>query len=259
MLESQRRRGLHWINSKYIYGRLPLLHTIIFLIEMVIVGRLVAKFNQYYDKRPLLTTMVTNAVLGGIADTVAQTISAYKTRNAMLPLVNQRSLISDGIELEDVNEKPARLSPDLHPASTGPHPFDFERTIRFMSYGFIMTPLQFKWFGLLTKLFPLTATSATVPALKRVAMDQLIFAPLGLCCFFTFMTVAEGGGKRQVVKKFQDIYVPTLRANYVLWPAVQVLNFRVMPLRFQIPFVSTIGIAWTAYLSLTNSAEDETM
>jgi hypothetical protein len=23
------------------------------------------------------------------------------------------------------------------------------------------------------------------------------------------------------------------------------------------PFVSTIGIAWTAYLSLTNSAEDE--
>lgn len=29
---------------------------------MVIVGRLVAKFNTYYDKRPLLTTMVTNAV-----------------------------------------------------------------------------------------------------------------------------------------------------------------------------------------------------
>jgi len=73
------------------------------------------------------------------------------------------------------------------------------------------------------------------------------------------MTVAEGGGKKQVIKKFQDIYIPTLRANYVLWPAVQILNFRVMPLRFQIPFVSTIGIAWTAYLSLSNSAEDEIM
>lgn len=98
-----------------------------------------------------------------------------------------------------------------------------------------------------------------VPAMKRVAVDQLVFAPFGLSCFFTFMTVAEGGGRKEVVRKFQDIYVPTLRANYILWPAVQIINFRIMPLQFQIPFVSTIGIAWTAYLSLTNSTEDEVM
>jgi hypothetical protein len=71
------------------------------------------------------------------------------------------------------------------------------------------------------------------------------------------MTVAEGGGKRALTRKFQDVYVPTLKANYVLWPAVQILNFRVVPIQFQIPFVSTVGIAWTAYLSLTNSAEEE--
>jgi len=90
-------------------------------------------------------------------------------------------------------------------------------------------------------------------------MDQLIFAPIGLSAFFTFMTVAEGGGKKEIARKFQDVYVPTLRANYILWPAVQILNFRVIPLQFQIPFVSTIGIAWTAYLSLTNSTEEEAM
>jgi Mpv17 / PMP22 family len=90
-------------------------------------------------------------------------------------------------------------------------------------------------------------------------MDQLIFAPIGLGVFFTFMTLAEGGGKKHIVKKFQDIYIPTLRANYILWPAVQILNFRVVPLSLQIPFVSTIGIFWTAYLSLANSNEDENM
>ena len=127
-----------------------------------------------------------------------------------------------------------------------------------MAYGFLMSPLQFVWFGRLTKWFPINGkTGGLSQALKRVALDQLMFAPFGLCCFFTFMTVAEGGGKRALVKKFQDVYLPTLRANYVLWPAVQVLNFRVMPLQFQIPFVSSIGIAWTAYLSLTNSAEDD--
>lgn len=91
------------------------------------------------------------------------------------------------------------------------------------------------------------------------------------------MTVAEGGGKRAVLQKFRDVYVPALKANYIVWPLVQVLNFRIIPIQFQIvrirswyelsyaatdaswqPFVSTIGIAWTAYLSLTNSAEEVT-
>ena len=56
----------------------------------------------------------------------------------------------------------------------------------------------------------------------------------GLGAFFTFMTVAEGGGKRAIMRKFQDVYVPALKANYMVWPAVQILNFRVMPLQFQI-------------------------
>lgn len=91
MLESSRRRILSALNSRYIYGRLvcacsllsrlllddlrsfsttvtdpatqqPLLHTIIFIIEMAITMRLVAKFNSYYAGKPVLTTMITNAV-----------------------------------------------------------------------------------------------------------------------------------------------------------------------------------------------------
>ncbi|OQV05416.1 hypothetical protein CLAIMM_10163 [Cladophialophora immunda] len=258
MLETSRRKSLAWLNGTYIYGRIPLLHTILFLVELAMAARLITKFNSYYAQKPVLTTMITNAILGGIADTVAQSITAVRKRQAMLSTTTDSSyLISSGVELEDLNEKPARLSPGLSPRSSGPQPFDFERLTRFMSYGFLMAPIQFLWFGRLTKWFPITPKSGTVPALKRVAMDQLIFAPFGLCCFFTFMTVAEGGGKKEVATKFKDVYLPTLRANYILWPAVQILNFRVMPLRFQIPFVSTVGIAWTAYLSLTNSSEDE--
>lgn len=48
------------------------------------------------------------------------------------------------------------------------------------------------------------------------------------------MTIAEGGGKRALTHKFRDVYLPTLKANFVLWPAVQILNFRVIPIQFQI-------------------------
>ncbi|KAB8077364.1 hypothetical protein BDV29DRAFT_168307 [Aspergillus leporis] len=254
MFSAARRRILDGLNRRYIYGRLPLLHSIIFLIEMAVAMRLAAKFNSYYAEKPVLTTMVTNAVLGGVADTVAQLITAFKARPGRREYESS-DLIS--IEIHDLDkEKPPALG-ELGHARQLPPPFDFERLTRFMSYGFFMAPIQFQWFGFLSRAFPLTKKHPTIPALKRVALDQLIFAPFGLVCFFTFMTVAEGGGRRALTRKFQDVYLPTLKANFVLWPAVQILNFRVVPIQFQIPFVSSVGIAWTAYLSLTNSSEKE--
>lgn len=151
----------------------------------------------------------------------------------------------------DHHEKSPYAIDIMSPQRNTPPPFDFERLTRFMSFGFIMSPLQFKWFSFLSRTFPITKESAVLPALKRVAFDQLMWAPLGmlfglsfsfilmlvgLATFFTFMTIAEGGGRRALSRKFQDVYLPSLKANYMVWPAVQILNFRVIPLQFQIVF-----------------------
>lgn len=222
--------------------------------------------------------MVTNAVLGGVADTVAQSITAIRERalrkSGGAPLNPSKDAIA--IEIHELDRKNPLSDRELIPESKDlPPPFDFERLTRFMAYGFCMAPVQFKWFKFLERSFPITPkTAAFGQALKRVVFDQLIFAPFGLGVFFTAMTVAEGGGRRAVEQKLKDMYVPTLKANFMLWPAVQVINFRLMPVQFQLvscpvahcmiypcanaeqPFVSTVGIAWTAYLSLTNAAED---
>jgi len=257
--ELNRRRWLLAINSRYIYGRIPLLHAIIFFIEMALFARLTSRFNAYYDERPLLTMMVSNSILGGMADTVAQTITAIRelaVRKHPNGRLNPRE-DALAIEIHELDRKNPFSDRELIPESKAlPPPFDFERLTRFMAYGFCMAPIQFRWFKFLERSFPITKTAAFLPAMKRVAFDQLIFAPFGVAAFFTAMTIAEGGGKREVYNKMRDMYVPTLKANYVLWPAVQVINFRLMPVQFQLPFVSTVGIAWTAYLSLTNAAEN---
>lgn len=64
------------------------------------------------------------------------------------------------------------------------------------------------------------------------------------------MTVAEGGGKRAIVRKFQDVYVPALKANFMLWPLVQMLNFRVIPIQFQI-------VSFPGYLVMYNSIDHD--
>ncbi len=119
-----------------------------------------------------------NQVLGGIADTVAQSLTAIHLKSRRNR--SQGKEISDGIEMPEYNEKSPYATEFMIPLrEPAPPSFDFERLTRFMSYGFIMSPLQFQWFAFLSRAFPITKQSATLPALQRVCLDQLIFAPVG--------------------------------------------------------------------------------
>ncbi|WEW61627.1 hypothetical protein PRK78_007118 [Emydomyces testavorans] len=204
MVNLGRLKSLDSLHRQYIYGYVPLLHALLLVLEMAIALRLAAKFNSHYAERPgnplslsqvtdllftdyipswlVLTTMVTNAVLGGIADTVAQSITAIRSRVKL-----NRRLRSSGddfmsIEIHELNKEKRPTVAELGYSERVPALFDFERLTRFMAYGFFMAPVQFQWFGFLSRVFPTTKRHATLPALKRVAMDQLIFAPIGLSC-----------------------------------------------------------------------------
>lgn len=148
---------------------------------MFILTRLVSRFNSYYNEKPLLTMMVTNAILSGIADTVAQSITAVRQRALRKPGgVTPDDFVA--IEITELDKKIAPTSAGLIPPSRMlPPPFDFERLTRFMSYGFLIAPVQFKWFQLLSRTFPTTKTSATIPAMQRMLADQLILGPIGKC------------------------------------------------------------------------------
>lgn len=134
----------------------------------------------YPNINTVLTMMITNAVLGGIADTVAQSITAIRQSALRKPGgINKDDTVA--IEIHELDRKNPLTDQELIPNSKFlPPPFDFERLTRFMAYGFMMAPVQFKWFQFLSRAFPITKTSALGPAVKMVAFDQLIFAPVGM-------------------------------------------------------------------------------
>lgn len=67
------------------------------------------------------------------------------------------------------------------------------------------------------------------------------------------MGVMEGRDLNHIKGKFRDLYREALIANWKVWPAVQFINFRFMPLAYRVPFQQTCGVFWTLYLSLLNS------
>lgn len=46
-------------------------------------------------------------------------------------------------------------------------------------------------------------------------------------------------------------------ANWKLWPAVQFINFYLIPLNYQLLFLNVIAIGWTAFLSNANQKAAE--
>lgn len=69
------------------------------------------------------------------------------------------------------------------------------------------------------------------------------------------MGIMEGRDGPHIRRKYADMLVPALIANWQVWPLAQFLNFRYMPLAYRVPFQSSCGVFWTLYLSILNSRE----
>ncbi|GAA5886441.1 hypothetical protein JCM16303_001410 [Sporobolomyces ruberrimus] len=85
--------------------------------------------------------------------------------------------------------------------------------------------------------------------LKRVAADQVGMAPISLLIFLFSMSLLEGLSGEETQEKIKDNYWPILFVNWQVWPLLQLINFRYVPLKYRVPFGSILGILWTGFLS----------
>lgn len=181
---------------------------------------LLAAWTKLAEKRPLLTLSVTNGVLGGVGDLLAQSI-----------------------EHRDIKRRPAH----------GQFKWDFIRTLRFIGWGAACGPIFYKWYGFLNRRFPLPKQNYSVSLAKRVAMDQTVYAPIGIGAFFVAMNYMEGHGWQSARARLREFYLPTLAANYAIWPLVQTINFGFVPPIYRVPFTSVVSVFWNAFISWANA------
>ncbi|CAH1954105.1 unnamed protein product [Acanthoscelides obtectus] len=126
--------------------------------------------------------------------------------------------------------------------------YDPRRTGKFflLGVGFV-GPTLGTWYRVLASRFGDTGTFNV--AVKKMALDQLVFAPSFLALFITTVSFTDGRNwretKQQLIHKYPDIYL----TNLTIWPAVQLVNFSFIPLRHQLLLVQSVAILWNCYLS----------
>ncbi|KAJ5121019.1 uncharacterized protein N7515_008980 [Penicillium bovifimosum] len=129
---------------------------------------------------------------------------------------------------------------------------DFARTGRMALYGgAVFGPVATTWFGILQRHVVLKSRAATTAA--RVTADQLLFTPVQLTCFLSSMAIMEGVSP---VDRLKSAFVPAYKANLMVWPFVQSINFTFVPLELRVLVVNIISLGWNCFLSLMNSGEE---
>lgn len=117
---------------------------------------------------------------------------------------------------------------------------------------FVIGPVGLWWYEYLqSKVYGRYAV------LQWVAIDQLLFAPVFIAFFIVGTTTLEGE-VNEIWDRLRINLIPTILANYLIWPAAQVINFMVIPTAWRMLYVNMVGFFWSIILTFFshNTAEN---
>ena len=124
---------------------------------------------------------------------------------------------------------------------------DFQRTGRFFVMGLLFIgPVLLVWFGVLEKY--ITGAEKTL-ALKKMLCDQLLWAPPFIASLFCLSDALSGRNLEEIKMNLKQNYPGALKANYYIWPAVQMVNFYFVPLHYRVIVVNCIALFWNTYMA----------
>eukprot|EP00878_Enallax_costatus_P000094 GHUV01000127.1.p1 GENE.GHUV01000127.1~~GHUV01000127.1.p1 ORF type:complete len:283 (+),score=59.60 GHUV01000127.1:249-1097(+) len=131
---------------------------------------------------------------------------------------------------------------------------DIMRVVRLGAYGLMIDgPIGSMWYDVLEQyVFPKEPLS-TKAVLSKTALDQVVYATIMTGIYFAVIRLLEGHPEA-IMGTLHSKFLPTLAANYMIWPLAHVINFRFIPSEYRILYNNVVCIAWLTGLSfLTHS------
>ncbi len=94
----------------------------------------------------------------------------------------------------------------------------------------------------------LIAAPTTAGAVKRLLLDQFVWAPIFITGFFAALLTCEGR-PQQIPAKLESDLKDAVLTNWKLWIPAQFINFRFMPPQLQVLFANAVALVWNTYLA----------
>lgn len=171
------------------------------------------KYNHQLIVNPLVTKGITAGIIAFTADVICQTCFPTDEETKKKPTLDR---------------------------------IDWKRSLNFtlLNTVFMSTSAHY-WYGFLSTRI---VGDTILAAVKRVAFDQLVFAPFIISLLFSGNMILKGDGD-QIVGKLTEDLPKTMVYNWFVWIPAQIINFRFVPPQLRVLCANFVGFFWNIYLS----------
>lgn len=130
--------------------------------------------------------------------------------------------------------------------------YSLERAMQIGAMGCILIgPVLHFWYGFLWRLLP---RNDALTIVKRLVVDQLLFAPVAVASSLSFLAAAQGQAA-DIPRRLKEQVPGAVLNNWKLWPAAQAINFSLVPVPHQVLFANAVSVFWNGYLSWSANQE----
>ncbi|XP_078175297.1 peroxisomal membrane 22 kDa (Mpv17/PMP22) family protein [Carex rostrata] len=196
------------------------------------IGRVWRWYQSCLEVHPVKTQMASSAVLWGLGDMGAQAVT-HRTH------IRKQTLASDEEKDFKVNWRRVGITSMFGFTFVGPvgH-YWYEYLDRYIRQRLLMKPNSAKFVA------------------TKVAADGLLFGPVDLLVFFSYMGFSSGHSVQQVKEDVKRDFLPALLLGGTVWPVVQIANFRYIPVRYQLLYVNLFCLLDSTFLSWVEQQGD---
>jgi Mpv17 / PMP22 family. len=130
-------------------------------------------------------------------------------------------------------------------------PYNLNRTLHMgLVGGLFSAPTLHIWYCRIAPALcrSITSNKAYYPFIS-LFFDQTIFAIMGTAGFFFFMDYLDHGNVTKSVANVKEKLWPTMITNWKVWPALNLINFTLIPVQFRVLYNNIFGVLWNSYLS----------
>lgn len=124
--------------------------------------------------------------------------------------------------------------------------FDLSRTAHMAFSGAIAGVICHNWYNLLDKIIIGRSFHMVI---KKLMLDQFICSPIIILSFFFTVAIFEDDPLENFTDEVKDKFWTLYKAEWVIWPPAQIINFYLLPTKYRVVYDNTISLGYDIYTS----------
>uniref|UniRef100_A0A336N0E2 CSON011581 protein n=1 Tax=Culicoides sonorensis TaxID=179676 RepID=A0A336N0E2_CULSO len=123
--------------------------------------------------------------------------------------------------------------------------FDLKRIARMTIVGTLQGPMHHYFYGWVDRIMPKN-DGRTV--FKKIMLDQFVASPIFIASYFYPACLMEGLTLDESHEEVQSKFFTVYKADWLIWPPCQFINFYFLPLRYRVLYINGITTLYNIFL-----------